>query len=335
MKPIQEIFPQLAQPRKVAITMHQKPDADAMGSSLALFHFLKQFGHDVAVISPTNWAQWLDWMPGCDEVIDFEFNPSKANEILDAAEWLFCLDFNIFYRTRTMTEKLKQLNCIKILIDHHREPDEPSFDYGISDTGKSSTCEMIYDLIVQAGHQDRINESISECIYAGVVSDTGSFRFPAASSPVHTLVADLKSKGLEHSRVHENLFDNFLENKLRFTGHVLLHRMQVLYDYNTVLVAIPKSDLLKYHIRTGDTEGLVNYPQTIKGIKLVAMVIDRDEERKWSFRSKGDFDCNTFARKYFDGGGHFNAAGGRTLDSLDVTVQKFKEILKENKSLLQ
>jgi phosphoesterase RecJ-like protein len=315
--------------------MHQKPDADAMGSSLALFHFLKQFGHNVTVVSPTNWAQWLDWMPGCDEVIDFEFNPAKANEGLDAADWLFCLDFNIFHRTRTMTEKLKQLKCTKILIDHHREPDEPSFDYGVSDYNKSSTCEMIYDFIVQSGHGDRINEAIGECIYAGVISDTGSFRFPAASASVHKLVADLKTKGLQHSKVHENLFDNFLENKLRFTGHVLLHRMQVFYDYNTALVAVPKSDLLKYHIKTGDTEGLVNYPQTIKGIKLVAMVIDRDEERKWSFRSKGDFDCNTFARKYFDGGGHFNASGGRTTDSLDVTVQKFKEAIKENKSLLQ
>jgi phosphoesterase RecJ-like protein len=135
--------------------------------------------------------------------------------------------------------------------------------------------------------------------------------------------------------VHENLFDNFLENKLRFTGHVLLNRMHVFYEYNTALVAIPKADLLKFYIKTGDTEGLVNFPQTIQGIKLVALVIDRDEERKWSFRSKGDFDCNTFARKYFEGGGHFNASGGRSSDSLDVTVQKFKEAIKENKSLLQ
>ena len=141
--------------------------------------------------------------------------------------------------------------------------------------------------------------------------------------------------GLDHSKVHENLFDNFLENKLRFTGHVLMNRMEILYEYNTALVAISKNDLLKYYIKTGDTEGLVNFPQTIQGIKLVGLVIDRDEERKWSFRSKGDFDCNTFARKYFEGGGHFNAAGGRSSDSLEKTVQRFKEALKENKALLQ
>lgn len=315
--------------------MHQKPDADAMGSSLGLTHFLRLLGHQVTVISPTNWAKWLDWMPGCTEVIDFEAARGRAEAALDAAEWLFCLDFNIFTRTKHLAEKLRAAQCVKILIDHHREPDEPSFDYGISDTGKSSTCEMIYDFIVNSGNSSKINMEISECLYAGVVADTGSFRFSSAQASVHTLVADLKQRGLDHSKVHENLFDNFLENKIRFTGHVLLNRMEVFYEYNTALISIPKSDLLKFHIKTGETDGLVNFPQSIQGIKLVGLVIDRDEERKWSFRSKGDFDCNAFARKYFEGGGHFHAAGGKSSDSLEQTVQKFKLAIKENKSLLQ
>ncbi len=335
MKPIQEIFPLLKQPRQVIITMHQKPDADAMGSTLALKHFLVQFGHTVTVISPTNWAGWVNWMPGVKEVMDYEKDKPKAEAIMNKADWLFCLDFNTFSRTKTLTEKLKQLTCTKILIDHHQEPDIAAFDYGASDTSKSSTSELVYDFIVGSGHADLITNEIAECIYAGVVGDTGSFRFASTHAGVHTLVADLKTRGLGHGLVHENLFDNFLENRLRFIGHVLLNRMEVYYEYNTALMAIPKSDLQKYHIKTGDTEGLVNFPQSIQGIKLVALVIDRDEERKWSFRSKGDFDCNTFARKYFEGGGHFNAAGGRSSDSLEKTVQHFKQALKENENLLQ
>lgn len=335
MKPVQEIYPLLAQPRNVVITTHQKPDADAMGAALALKHFLVQFGHRVTVISPTNWAGWVNWMPGVNEVMNYELDKKSAEAVLDKADWLFCLDFNIFHRTKTMTIKLAEVKCTKILIDHHIEPDEPSFDYGISDTSKSSTCEMIYDLIVDSGHADKLSEEIGECIYAGVVGDTGSFRFPSAHAGVHRLVADLKTRGLVHGPVHENLFDNFYENRLRFIGYVLLHRMDVFYEYNTVLIAIPKADLLKYEIKTGDTEGLVNFPQTITGIKLVALVIDRDEERKWSFRSKGDFDCNAFARKYFEGGGHFSAAGGRSSDSLEKTVQHFKLAMKENAKLLQ
>ncbi|HET9431377.1 MAG TPA: DHH family phosphoesterase [Chitinophagaceae bacterium] len=335
MKPIQEIFPLLTQPRKVVITTHQKPDADAMGSSLALMHFLVQFGHEVTVVSPTNWAGWVNWMPGVDHVMDYELNRPRVLAILQQADWLFCLDFNIFHRTKSLSEKLRELTCTKILIDHHQEPDTPSFDYGISDIEKSSTCEMIYDFIVGSGHADKINEEIAECLYAGLVGDTGSFRFSSAHAGVHSIVADLKSKGLKHSQIHENLFDNYLENRLRFVGHVLLHRMEVMYEYNTALIAIPKADLLKYEIKTGDTEGLVNYPQSIRGIKLVALVIDRDEERKWSFRSKGEFDCNAFARKYFEGGGHFNASGGRSSESLEKTVQKFKQAIKENANLLQ
>ena len=335
MKVINDIFPLLDKPKKISIVPHQKPDADAMGSSLGLYHFLKQFNHDVTVISPTNWAKWLNWMPGSKTVLDYELQKEKAETTLDKTEWLFCLDFNNFGRTKNLAPKLQAIKCTKILIDHHQEPEEESFDYGISDTTRSSTCEMIYDFILASGYKDKINTEVAECIYAGVVADTGSFRFPIVSSNVHRLVADLKDKGLLHTPVHEALFDNFLENRLRFIGNVLLNRMQIFYEYNTALIAIPKSDLLKYDIKTGDTEGLVNYPMSIQGIKLVGLVIDRDEERKWSFRSKGDFDCNAFARKYFEGGGHFNASGGRSSDSLQDTVTKFKQAIKENESLLQ
>lgn len=335
MKPISKLYPLLLQPAKVVITMHQKPDADAMGSALGLYHFLLKLGHEVTVISPTNWAGWLNWMPGCKKVINFENNKQKADEILKAAGYLFCLDFNIFHRTKNLAPKLSEANCIKILIDHHEEPDTASFDFGISNAAKSSASEMVYDLIVESGNANLIDADIAECIYAGVVSDTGSFRFAATTASVHEMVAKLKQTGFNHSKVYNNLFDNFMENRLRFIGHILTNRLEFLYEYNAALIHVSKQDLIKYEIKTGDTEGIVNLPQAVQDIKLVGMVVDRDEERKWSFRSKGDFDCNTFARKYFNGGGHFNASGGNAKDSLSETIERFKLALKENEQLLQ
>ena len=325
----------MGEPKKIAITMHQKPDADAMGSALALYHFLRQFGHEVAVISPTNWARWLNWMEGVDKVLDYELAKAAADALFEQADWIFCLDFNHFSRTKTLAQKLASITGVRILIDHHQQPDTVNFHYGISNTAKSSTCEMVYDFMVTAGHRDKINIFVSECLYAGVVADTGSFRFASTHASVHQMVAYLKEQGLDHTKVHEGLFDNYLENRLRFLGHVLSNRMEVFYNLNVAMISIPKSDLLRYGIKTGDTEGLVNYPLSIQGIKLVGFVIDRDEERKWSFRSKGNFDCNAFARTYFEGGGHFNASGGRDSDNLHQTVEKFKKAIQENKSLLQ
>ena len=330
MQPIKDIFPLLTQPKKVVITTHQKPDADAMGSSLALYHFLKGFGHSVTVVSPTNWATFLNWMPGCKTVLDFESPNEKSNIAIAEADWIFCLDFNTLSRTKRMEEKLMAATAKKILIDHHREPQTEVFAYGVSDTGKSSTAEMIYDFIVDSGNEDKITPEIAECVYAGVMTDTGSFRFPSTTASVHKMVARLKDRGLEHSHVHEELFDNFLENRFRFIGNVLLNRMQIFYEYNAALIAIPQTDLVKYDMRTGDTEGIVNYPLSIKGIKLAVVIIDRGEERKSSFRSKGGFDVNTFARKYFNGGGHFNAAGGFNKEPLEEVVEKFKQAMQEN-----
>ena len=335
MKPVSELFSLLEQqPKNVVITFHQKPDADAMGSALGLYHFLIQLGHTVTVISPTNWAGFLSWMPGCKKVLDYEMQTTKATVVLDKAEWLFCLDFNTMERTRKMAGKLSSLSCTKILIDHHQEPQVDIFDYGISDVNKSSTAEMVYDFIIESGHADKINENVSECLYAGVMTDTGSFRFNSTTASVHKMVADLKERGLKHSQIHENLFDNFLESRFRFFGQVLLNRMEIFYEYNTALIAIPQSDLIKYNVKTGDTEGLVNFPLSIHGIKLAAIIIDRGDERKSSFRSKGGFDVNTFARKYFNGGGHFNAAGGRNTEPLEEVVVKFKAAIKENKEQL-
>lgn len=334
MKLLSAIFNDLSLPKKIVITMHQKPDGDAMGSTLGLYHVLIQLGHEVVVISPTNWTSFLDWMPGCEKVLDYERNTEKSNEFIKNADWLFCLDFNTMSRTKRMEPALMEAKGMRILIDHHREPQVDAFSYGISDTSKSSTAEMVFDFVMAAGLEDLINIQAAECIYTGVMTDSGSFRFPSTSANVHRLVAFLKDRGLQHSKVHEAIYDNFSENRLRFIGNVLLNRMQIFYEYNTALISVSQADLIKYDIKTGDTEGLVNYPLSIEGIKMAAIIIDRGDERKCSFRSKGDVDVNTFARKYFGGGGHFNAAGGQTTDILEKAVEHFITAMKENKSIL-
>lgn len=335
MQLISQFYPLLSQPKQIVITMHQKPDGDAMGSTLGLYHFLHNRGHQVTVISPTNWADFLEWLPGIERVINFEGYREKCLGILDKADVLFCLDFNIFHRTKHLASFLAAAKAIKVLIDHHEQPDEPNFDYGISDTGKSSTCEMVYDFIMEAGGREELTQDIATCLYTGTMTDTGSFRFPSTKASVHRMVAELKETGFDHSQVHNHIYDNFLESRLRFIGFALLNRMEVLYEYNTAIMYIHQTDLQKYHIKTGDTEGLVNYLLTIKGIRFGAIVIDRTEERKWSFRSKGGFDVNQFARNHFEGGGHANASGGRSSDSVEKTVEHFKQVIQEYKNQLQ
>ena len=334
MQAIEQFYPILNQPFKAVITAHQKPDGDAMGSTLGLLHFLKQLGHEVTVISPTNWAQFLDWMPGVDQVIDFEANKNEASQIVADADYVFCLDFNILHRTKHLEPIIRDSKALKILIDHHQQPDTPSFAYGISDVKMSSTCEMVYDFIVQSGHSNLINLDIATCLYTGLMTDTGSFRFPSTTASVHKIVAHLKELGLQHAKIHENIYDNSTEGRLKFMGNAFLNRMTVLPEFKTAIMAIPKTDIYKFELKTGDTEGLVNYLLSIEGIKFAAIVIDREEERKWSFRSKGNFDVNIFARTHFEGGGHANAAGGRSSKSVEETLQDFKTIIENYKTQL-
>ncbi len=334
MQAIEKIYPELSFPKNIVITMHQKPDGDAMGSSLALYNFLKPMGHTVQVIAPTNWPKFLDWLPGASEVWDYERKKEDSQKCLDNADWIFCLDFNVMSRTKLMTDPLTEAKATKILIDHHQQPQEEAFSYGVSNVAKSSTAEMIYDFIENAGYLNNINKDIAACLYTGILTDTGSFRHPGTSSHVHSIVSNLMQHGLDHTKVHQEVFDNGSETRLRFIGNALVNRMEVFYEYNTALIAIPASDITKYSINTGDTEGLVNYPLSIEGIKMAAIIIDRGELIKCSFRSKGDIDVNIFARKYFNGGGHKNAAGGQSTESFEKAVEDFKTAMKENRELL-
>lgn len=335
MQDISGVYAALQEPKKIVITTHQKPDGDAMGSSLGLYHFLTAGGHSVQVISPTNWADFLQWMPGVDHVLDFEKQTAQSEQCLADANFIFCLDFNILSRTKTMIAALEKHIGKLILIDHHQQPQTAAFIFGVSNTAKSSTCEMVYDFIVASPQAHLLNTHIATCLYTGMMTDTGSFRFPATTASVHRAVAHFMEIGINHTSIHSQIFDSGSEHRLRFLGHVLTNRMEVYYEYNTATFCITAADIHKFHIKTGDTEGLVNFLLSMAGIRFAAIVIDREGERKWSFRSKGDFDVNTFARTYFEGGGHFNAAGGRSDESLAATYQKFLAILPTFKNQLQ
>ena len=328
MRAIQDAFPLLQTPKKIFITTHHKPDGDAIGSMLALCHYLVKKGHDAVAVSPGELPDFLMWMPGVSTMLNYESEPQEALRILAECDLIFCVDFNGFSRTKHLTDVLAAATQPKILIDHHLMPD-PVWDYGMSIPERSSTAEMIYDFINLCGDNALIDNDIAQCIYTGVMTDTGSFRFPVTTASVHELVADLKHRGLEQSTIHEEVYDSWTLGRMRFMGYVLLDKMEIFPKYNAGLISLTRKDMNLFNIRSGDTEGLVNYPLSIKGVRFATLITERTDEVKMSFRSKGDFDVSSFARQYFSGGGHFNASGGRSKTSFIETVAYFKKILSD------
>jgi phosphoesterase RecJ-like protein len=328
MKSIEEALPLLAQPKKIFITTHHKPDGDAVGSVLGLYHYLVKKGHTVYPVVPSEAPDFLMWLPGVEHLMNFEAESKKCIEAIKQADIIFGLDFNAFERVKHMQPYLEASTATKILIDHHMFP-APVWDYGVSIPAKSSTCEMVYDFINLCGDNALIDLDIAKALYTGVLTDTGSFRFPVTTSGVHTMVADLLNRGLKHSEIHEEVYDSWSVNRMRFVGYMLIERMEIFPKWNAGLVTISKKDLQLFSLSMGDTEGLVNYPLNIAGIKFATLITERADEVKLSFRSKGDFDVNSFAREYFNGGGHFNASGGRSTESFSDTITRFKQILSD------
>lgn len=328
MKPIQECFALLQSPKTIFITTHHKPDGDAIGSMMALAHYFLKKGHKVHPVSPSEVPDFLGWIPGIELAMNHEAEPKAVEKALAEADLVFCLDFNDFSRVKNMEQLLTNATQPKVLIDHHMFP-KPTFDFGVSDASKSSTCEMVYDFINLAGDNAFIDEKIGACIYTGTMTDTGSFRFPVTSASVHEMIADLLRKGLKHSPIHDEIYDSWSERRMRFLGYVLREKMEIFPEWNAGLISISQKDLDEYESKTGDTEGLVNYPLSIAGVRFATLIIERKDGIKLSFRSKGDFDVNSFARAHFSGGGHFNASGGQSSQSFTETILCFKKILSE------
>lgn len=330
---IENIASELSAGKNIVITTHHKPDGDAMGSSLGLYHFLCALGHNVHVITPTDYPYFLHWMPGHPEVINFMEQEQKAAELVASADWIFCTDFNNLTRINELGELVRQSKAKKAMIDHHLEP-EGFEDFRYWDTTSCAAAELVYRLIVDLGMKDKLSKDAATCLYTGIMTDTGSFRFASTNANVHRIIADLIEIGADNSRIHELIYDTNSENRLKFLGEVLSTRMVVMKEKHTAYISIDADLLKKYDIRTGDTEGIVNYALSIHGIKLAALMIDRGELRKLSFRSKAEFPANEIAKKYFSGGGHRNAAGGSSELSLEDTVAKFLEVLPEFEYLL-
>ncbi len=318
----------LGEPKKIVLTTHTRPDGDAMGSSLALSHYLKGQGHDVKVITPTNYAVFLHFLPGDHEVIIYENHQKRCNRLLDEADVLFILDYNAPNRARPMEGALRRFKATKILIDHHLEPDLDFGDYTFWSTAVSSTCELVYTFIKDMGHVDTIDKKIATCLYTGICTDTGRFKFNTRAE-LYEIVADLMRKGINLTKIHTQVFDTFSENRLRFLGFCLTKRMMVFPEYNTAFIYVTERDFRRYNYQEGDKEGLVNYPLSLAGFRFAALITENDEMVKLSFRSKGNFSVNEFARKHFSGGGHKNASGGLSRISLQATIDKFIDLLPE------
>jgi phosphoesterase RecJ-like protein len=313
---------------RVVITTHHKPDADALGSSLGLLHFLIQLGVPAHVVSPTDYGDFLKWMPGEKEVVNFEKEKEKATALVAAADLIFCLDFNTLSRINLLGDLVANAKAKKILIDHHLEP-EGFDDFRLWTTNASSTSELIFWMIELFNEVDKVNESIASCLYAGIMTDTASFKHNSTKPTTHRVAAKLLEKGAKPNSIHEAIYDNYSENRMRFIGYCLNEKLQIFHDYKTALIVVTAQELAHFQIITGDTEGLVNYGLSISGIELSILVVDRTIARKMSFRSKSKFPANAFARKHFNGGGHFNAAGGESADDLQTIEKKLKHLLPE------
>ena len=311
--------------RNIVITTHRSPDGDAIGSSLALYNYLIMKGHCVNVITPNDYPLFLHWLKGDEKVIQFENDNKIAKSLTENAEIIFCLDFNNLSRLDSYGHCLSQSKSIKVLIDHHEDP--ANFDIMFSNSSVSSTAELIFKLIDKLGDLDCINTDIAECLYVGIMTDTGNFRFPSVTFQTHEIVSFLLKKNVDHSKAYDLIYDNNSENRLKLLGYCLNKKIEVLSNYKAAIITLTNDELDKFHYQKGDTEGIVNYALSLKGIFVAALFIEYNGIVKISFRSKGDIFVNDLAKKYFNGGGHINAAGG-ICKNIEDGVKIFKNVVK-------
>lgn len=323
----------LRTPRRIAIICHVNPDGDAIGSSLAFSQFLRNLGHEVEVMVSNDFPGFLAWMPGAQEILIYEKNADACNEILEKADYIVLLDFNHPSRAGLIQDKLKSLETKKILIDHHRDPNLPSFICALSETQVSSTAELVAEVILHYGEQ-YLNEAIATNILVGIVTDTGSFAHSVFHPQTFTISAKMIEKSVSYNQIHQLVYDTFSEDRLRLLGYAISNKMEVLDDYATAIIALNKEELARFNYQVGDTEGVVNYPLSMEKMVMSVLVTERQGVIRFSFRSKGDFSVHELAQKYFNGGGHTNAAGGTLCCSMEEALKRIHQVLPEYREML-
>jgi phosphoesterase RecJ-like protein len=334
LKGFEELKRFLEKPKNIVIVGHRNPDGDAIGSTLALKFYLDKKGHNSTVVMPNDYPEFLHWLPGSETTYRFDWQNTQSQKAINNSDIIFLLDFNAFHRVgHDMQNTLEKYPNDFAMIDHHQQPDDVKYMY--SDVTICSTCQMVYQFIEMNNDVDLIDANIATCLYTGIMTDTGSFRFRSTTSKTHRVIADLIDKGAENDRIHNNVYDANSYNRLLLLGQALSN-LQILPSLKTAYITLTDEEKKRFDFQKGDTEGVVNYALSLKGIIFAAIFIEDKEQGiiKISFRSKGKFSVNQFSRKHFSGGGHDNAAGGKSLVSMEETITKFTSLVSEYKTEL-
>lgn len=322
MNKIEIVKQKIESAHHIVISTHVSPDGDAIGSSLGLYHFLKNTNKSVTVIVPNDFPDFLKWLPNAESVLVFEGNEEKAKQITTQADLIFALDYNEPHRTAMYQDTLNASNAYKIVIDHHIG--EPSWqDLSLCVVGASSTCELVYDTIIQLAGLECVTNEIANCLYTGLLTDTGNFQFSATTPKVHQIAAHLLAKGVQPDFVNNAINNSYNQDRLKFYGFCVSKKMTIVPEKRLAYILVSKSEINKFNIGIGGTEGLVNEPMKIADIDISILFKQDKDKVKISFRSKKEIDISTFAKTYFEGGGHRNAAGGVSYLSLEETEKKF------------
>jgi len=324
----------ISQPKNIVITTHRGPDGDAMGSSLALYNLLINIGHKVNVITPNDYASFLNWMPGNDTVIEYDGNEEKSILITSKADIIFMLDFNSINRLDNFSQTVSDSKAFKVLIDHHQDPNMEIADLIFSDSTSCSTAQLLYELIEAMNMTNDINMDIAECLYVGIMTDTGSFKYNSTTSRTHNVIANLIDKGARNSKIHDLIYDNSSADRMKLLGYCINDKLLLYPENNAAIISLTDEELNRFNFKKGDTEGIINYALAIKGIIFAVLIVQRGDIVKLSLRSKGNFKVNLIANKYFNGGGHTNASGGMTYMTVNETIKKVESIIKEYKKEL-